>query len=136
MKKIQKTIEYQGRKQRKAIKNNKKQQTNNNADDYTNEVLISNEREIVKNIYNETLVKIEELTKKINFDNLKYFTELSNMETDFSFKKVPITFLNDIKTNKIIIEQANVSQEDLNKYLKIIWKGNKSDQQKRNVVKY
>ena len=136
MKKIQKTIEYQGRKQRKAIKNNKKQQTNNNADDYTNEVLISNEREIFKNIYNETLVKIEELTKKINFDNLKYFTELSNMETDFSFKKVPITFLNDIKTNKIIIEQANVSQEDLNKYLKIIWKGNKSDQQKRNVVKY
>ena len=118
--KIQKTIEYQGRKQRKAIKNNKKQQTNNNADDYTNEVLISNEREIFKNIYNETLVKIEELTKKINFDNLKYFTELSNMETDFSFKKVPITFLNDIKTNKIIIEQANVSQEDLNKYLKII----------------
>ena len=136
MKKIQKTIEYQGRKQRKAIKNNKKQQTNNNADDYTNEVLISNEREIFKNIYNETLVKIEELTKKINFDNLKYFTELSNMETDFSFKKVPINFLNDIKTNKITIEQANVSQEDLNKYLKIIWKGNKSDQQKRNVVKY
>ena len=120
LKKIQKTIEYQGRKQRKAIENNKKQQTNNNADDYTNEVLISNEREIFKNIYNETLDKIEELTKKINFDNLKYFTELSNMETDFSFKKVPITFLNDIKTNKIIIEQANVSQEDLNKYLKII----------------
>ena len=120
MKKIQKTIEYQGRKQRKVIEDNKKQQTNNNSDDYTNEVLILNEREIFKNIYNETLDKIEELTKKINFDNLKYFTELSNMETDFSFKKVPITFLNDIKTNKITIEQENVSQEDLNKYLKII----------------
>ena len=49
----------------KQLKIIKKQQTNNNVDDYTNEVLILNEREIFKNIYNETLDKIEELTKKL-----------------------------------------------------------------------
>ena len=60
--------------------------------------MISKEREIFKNIYYERLDKIEELTKKVNFDNLKYFTEKSGMETDFSAKDDPITFLNNIKT--------------------------------------
>ena len=41
-----KTIEDQGQKQIKAIKDSKKQQANNNADDYQNEFLISKEREI------------------------------------------------------------------------------------------
>ena len=93
-----KTIEDQGQKQIKAIESNKKQLTNKIADDNKNELLISKEREIFKNIYYERLDKIEELTKKVNFDNLKYFTEKSGMETDFSAKDDPITFLNNIKT--------------------------------------
>ena len=36
-----------------------------NTDDYKNELLISEEREIFKNIYNERLDKIEKLTKKL-----------------------------------------------------------------------
>ena len=59
--------------------------------------MISKEREIFKNIYNERLDKLEELIQKINFDNLKCFTESSNMETDFNGKEDPITFLNNIK---------------------------------------
>ena len=59
--------------------------------------MISKEREIFKNIYNERLDKLEELIQKINFDNLKCFTESSNKETDFNGKEDPITFLNNIK---------------------------------------
>ena len=60
-----KTIESQGQKQIKAIKDSKKQQANINADDYKNKLLISKEREIFKNICNERLDKLQELTKKI-----------------------------------------------------------------------
>ena len=87
--------------------------------------MISKERGIFKNIYNER--KLEELTKKINFDNLKYFAESSNRETDFSAKQDHITLLNNIKTNKII-KEAKDSQGDFNKYLKIIRRGKRTDQ--------
>ena len=42
------------------------------------------------------------------------------METGFSAKKDPITFLNNIKTNKITIKKAKDSQEDFSKQLKMI----------------
>ena len=64
-KKQTKAIESQGQKQIKAIKDSKKQQANINADDYKNKLLISKEREIFKNICNERLDKLQELTKKI-----------------------------------------------------------------------
>ena len=86
-----------------------------------------------RNTYNERLDKIEELTKKINFDNLKYSTERDDMETDFSAEDDPITFLNNIKTNKITIKEAKASQEDFNKYQKMIRKGNKTNQQTKSL---
>ena len=95
--------------------------------------MISKEREIFKNVYNERLDKIEELTKKINFDNLKYFTERNGMETDFSAKDDTVTFLNNIKTNNITIKEAKASREDFNKCLKMILKGNKTNQKKKNL---
>ena len=49
----------------KATEDNKKQSANNNEDDYKNKSLITKEREILKNIYNERLDTIEELTKKL-----------------------------------------------------------------------
>ena len=104
----------------KAIEENKKQLDNNNADDYKNELLISKEREIFKNIFNERLDRIEEFTKKVHFDNLKYFTESGNIEIDLSAKEDTITFLNNIETNKITTKEAKDSQEDFNKYLKMI----------------
>ena len=58
-----KTIADQGQKQIKAIGDNKEQLTDNIADDYKNELLISKEKKIFKNNYNERLDKVEELTK-------------------------------------------------------------------------
>ena len=51
------------------------------------------------------------------------------METDFSAKNNPTTFFNNIKTNKITIEEAEALQEDFNKYPKMTQKGNKTNQQ-------
>ena len=53
------------------------------------------------------------------------------METDFSAKNNPITFFNNIKTNKITIEEAEALQEDFNKYPRMMGKGNKTNQQKK-----
>ena len=58
------TVKDQGEKEIKAIQDNKKQIANIN-DDYKNKLLLSKEREIFKNIYNERLDKIEELNKKL-----------------------------------------------------------------------
>ena len=64
-----KTIEGQGKKQIKAIQDNKLQLIND--DDYKDKPLISKEREIFKDIYNKILDKIEELDNKIDYNNLK-----------------------------------------------------------------
>ena len=96
-----KTIEDQGEKQIGALrilKDNKEKQVDN-ADDYKNK-LISKEREIFQNIYNERLDKIEELTIKIDKDDLKFIVNSTSNETDFSRAKDPITFINEIKNDK------------------------------------
>ena len=43
-----------------------------------------------KNIYNKNLDEIEELANKVNYDDLKYLTECSAIETDFSVKANPV----------------------------------------------
>ena len=63
-----KTIEDQGKKQVKAIQDNKQLvNINKDDDDYKYKPLVSKEREIFKDID-----KIEELSNKIDYDNLKY----------------------------------------------------------------
>ena len=57
------TNEHQGKKI-KAIKDNKKQ-LDNKKQQGNNELLLSKEREIFKNIYNKRLNKIDELSKKM-----------------------------------------------------------------------
>ena len=66
-----KTIKVQGEKQTEAIQDYKKQLANIN-DYYKNKLLLSKEREIFENIYNERLDRIKELNKKIDHNNLKY----------------------------------------------------------------
>ena len=78
------TIKYQGEKQMEAIQDNKKQLANIN-DDYKNKLLLSKEREIFKNIYNERLDKIEELNKKSDYNNLKH--TVINTGEEFEFDK-------------------------------------------------
>ena len=62
--------------------------------------MLSKEK-IFKNIYNRILTKIEELTKNIDYDALKFIVYSSNRET-----KDTVAFLEDITTNEITIEQV------------------------------
>ena len=88
-----KAIGDQGEKQIKAIQDNN---NNNNDDDYKNKLLLSKEREIFRNIYNERLNKIEELNKKIDYNDLKYTVVSSGEEFEFDKSEDPIVFLNHI----------------------------------------
>ena len=65
-----KTIEDQGEKQRKAIQDNKEQSINLN--NYKDNLLLSKEGEIFKDIYNKRLDKIEDLNNTIDYNSLKY----------------------------------------------------------------
>ena len=96
-----KSIEDQGEKQIKVIQDNKEQSVNiNNDDDYTDKLLLSKEREICEDIYIKKLDKIEELNKKIDYNDLKYNVITSGEEFNFDKLKDPIVFLNDIKKKR------------------------------------
>ena len=83
-----KTIEDQGPKKIDALENLKDQNKTLVNDDDEDKLLLSKEREIFTNIYNKRLDKIEELTKKIDGNNLM-FTTLSTRDTiDFSKKEI------------------------------------------------
>ena len=131
-----KTIEDQGEKQIKAIQSNKQQSISDN--DYKDKLLISRKIEFFKDIYNKRLDKIEELNSKIDYDNLKYIVEKSGVKKDsdeYDFNKIkdPITFLNNIKEDKISIQEAKDKQENYYNYLNKIRKGDKSANQKRTL---
>ena len=70
------------------------------------------------------------MNNKIDYDNLKYVVENSGDEYRFNKMKDPTTFLDDIKKDKISLEEANDQQENYYKYLNAIRKGNKSANQK------
>ena len=76
-----KTIEDQGKKQVKAIQENKQSVNFNiNEDDYKDKLLLSKEREIFKDIYNKRFDKIEEMNNEIDYDDLDYVILRSDME--------------------------------------------------------
>ena len=91
-----KTIEDQGKKQVKAIQDNK-QLVNINNDGYKDKQLRSKEREIFKDIYNKRLDKIEEINNKIDYNNLNYVVVVgTGDEYNFNNLDDPLTFLNNI----------------------------------------
>ena len=110
-----KTIEDQGEKKIKAIEENKKQLCNKQPGN--NELLLSKVREIFKNIYNERLDKIDELSKTIDDGELKLIISSSNTETNFSELKDLAAFLDIITKLKILIEEVRHKQEQFNRYL-------------------
>ena len=130
-----KTIEDQGQKQVKSLedlKDNEKKQIH--TDDYKNKLLISKERETFKNIYSKRLDKIEELTKKIDNNDLNFIVNSTGDETDFSEVEDPITLLDNIKSDEITIEKAKDLQEGFNKQLKTIQRGNKTEERKKKFT--
>ena len=100
-----KTIKDQGEKQIQAIQDNKKQLANIN-DDYKNKLLLSKQREVFKNISNERLERMEELNKKIDYNNLKYTVISTGEEFEFDKSEDPLAFFNDIKTGKVSLEEV------------------------------
>ena len=119
-------------KQIKAIPDNRKQLISN--DDYKNKLLISNKREIFKDIYNKRLDKLEELNNKIDYDNLRYVVESSGDEYKFNKIEDPTALLNDIKKCKMSLEEAKEKQKNYYNYLSTIRRGNKNSSQKRTLA--
>ena len=87
-------------------------------DDYKDTVLYSKEREIFKSIYNKRLDKTEELTKKIDVNNLTFSTISTGETVDFSRKNDPSTLPKKIRDGKITIERAKELQKYLNNNIK------------------
>ena len=129
-----KTIEDQGKKQVKAIQDNKKLVNINNDDDYKDKLLLSKEREIFKDIYNKRLDKIEKINNKIDYNNLNYVVAGTGDEYNFNNLDDPLTLLNNIKKGKISMKKAIEQQHNSLKYLNIIRIGNKNDNQKRTLA--
>ena len=129
-----KTIEDQGKKQVKAIQNNKLSVNINNDGDYKDELLLSREKGIFKDIYNKRLDKIEELNNKIDYNNLNYVVVGTGDEYNFNNLDDPLTLLNNIEKGKISMEKAIEQQYNFHKYLNLIRIGNKNDNQKRTLA--
>ena len=69
--------------------------------------------------------KIEELSKQIDCNNLKYTVISSGEEFEFDRSEDPVVLLNDIKKGKISVEEAKNLQQDYDKYIKEIQRGKK-----------
>ena len=119
-----KTIEDQGEKQIKAIEDNKKQLYNKQPGN--NELLLSIEIEVFNNFYNKKLVKIHQLSKKIDYGDSRFIISSSVVGTDFSELRDPVAFLHSTRKREILIQEARHKQEEFNKYLKKIRIGKKS----------
>ena len=133
-KKQTKTIEDQGKKQVKAIQDNKQLVNINKDDDYKGKLLLSKEREIFKDIYHKRLDKIEELSNKIDYDNLKYVVVGTGDKYNFDNLDDPLTLLNNIKKGEISMQRATEQQHMFYKYLNIMGTGNKNDNRKRTLA--
>ena len=129
-----KTIEDQGKKQVKAIQDNKQLININKDDGYKDKLLLSKEGEIFKDIYNKRLDKIEELSNKIDCDNLKYVVVGTGDKYNFNNLDDPLTLLNNIKKGEISMKKVIEQQHMFFKYLNIIRIGNKIDNQKRTLA--
>ena len=106
----------------------------NKDDDYKDKLLLSREREIFKDIYNERLDKIEELNNKIDYNNLNYVVAGNGDKYSFDDLDDPLTFLNNIKKGEISMDKAMEQQYNFHKYLNLIRIGNKNDNQKRTLA--
>ena len=63
---------------------------------------------------------------------MNFIVNSTDSETDFSGVEDPITFLNNIKTNKITIEEAKALQEDFNNYVITIRRGKKQKSKRKH----
>ena len=67
--------------------------------------------------YNKRLDKIEELSNKIDYNDLKYAVVNNRTSYNFSELEDPLTFLNDIKKGETSLEEAKATQQNYFDYL-------------------
>ena len=92
-----------------------KKQLHNKKQLDNNELLVSNERETFKNIFNERLDQIDELSKKDYYGSLKLFSSV--LEPNLTELEDLVAFLHSIEKCEILIE-ARQNQEESKRYLK------------------
>ena len=64
------------------------------------------------------LHKIDELSKAVDYGDLKFIISNSSTETNFSELKDPVGFLDSIRKCEISTGKARHKQEEFNRYLK------------------
>ena len=133
-----KIIEDQGEKQIKAIEDKdfskSIEKTKNYSEyDYKKELLLSKERKMFRDFYNDRLDQIERANYDVDYNNLKYTVISSGEEFEFDKSEDPLVFLKEIKESKISIQEAKNIQKEYNKYLNSTRKGNKTRRQRETL---
>ena len=131
-----KTIEDQGKKQMKGIQDKSIEKIKKYSDydnDYKKELLISKEREILRDIYNDRLEQIQLANHNVDYNNLNYEVITSGDEYQFNGLEDPLVLLKEIKEGKISIQEAKNTQKEFNKQLNLIRRGNKNQEQRQSL---
>ena len=129
-----KTIEDQGKKQIKAIQDKSIENTKKYFDydnDYKKELLLSKEREIFRDIYNDRLEQLQLTSHNVDYNNFNYEVITSSNKYKFDGVKNPLVFLKEIKEGRISIQEAKNIQREFNKKLNFIRRGNKNQEQRQ-----
>ena len=131
-----KTIEDQGKKQIKGIQDKSIEKIKKYSDydnDYKKELLISKEREILRDIYNDRLEQIQLANHNVDYNNLNYEVITSGDEYQFNGLEDTLVLLKEIKEGKISIQEAKNTQKEFNKQLNLIRRGNKNQEQRQTL---
>ena len=75
------------------------------------------------------------MNNDIDYRNLKYTIISSGEKFEFTMSEDPLVLLNDIKKDKISIQEAKNIQKEYNKYLNLIRRGNKNREQRETLNK-
>ena len=108
-----KTIKDQGEKQIKSIQDKSTEKIEKYSDydtDYKNKLLISKERKIFKDIYNDRLEQIERFDNNIDYSNLSYEFIKSGNKYQFDGFEDPLVFL---RNGKISIQEAKIYKKNI-----------------------
>ena len=136
LKNRQKQLKIKGKKQIKAIQDKSIKKIKKYSDydnDYKKELLISKEREIFRDIYNDRLEQIQLGNRNVDYNNLNYEVITSGDEYQFNGLEDLLVFLKEIKEGKILIQEAKNTQKEFNKQLNLIRRGSKNQEQRQNL---
>ena len=129
-----KTIEDQGEKQIKAIQDKSIERIKKYSDydnDYKKEPLLSKEREIFRDIYNDRLEQLQPASHNVDYNNLNSKVITSGDKYQFDGLKDPLVFLKKIKEGRISMQEAKNIQKEFNKQSNMIRRGNKNQEQRQ-----